>query len=508
VAIKLIHPHIASRPEFRRRFFAEAALGKRVQHPGLATVYDVVSEGAWLGTILEHVDGRELTAWIRPGGLPVAEAVALLTPLAAALDHLHSHSIVHRDLKPANVRVRPDGQPVLLDLGIAKDVSGASSGHTEAMTTMGTRAWMAPEQADAKSVTPAADVYALGLVTYTLLSGRLPWPESVTDHRILAYKLMGKLTPLSEVLPGVSAAGASAVMGALAVEPSRRPASCGALVAALSSPKNGEAEAAEMRRLREAAEALVAEATRVGARLRLPDKVTARWLEKAEQKVDEIKQARLRAAAEALVAEASSVGARLTLPDRVSARWLEKAQAKVSALVQQRRKAQARSLRSSSARTRRAPPDLDAYRHLLGKVPDAEVAAQAGTMAAIVGRHRRSLGIEAYAGPKTGQSPAGAVARPSPVLFYAEGTPDEQPYPVSDDGFSLGRGRDNDVQIKNDSKVSRFHCRILREDGSWFIEDNNTSNGTLVNGELVTKRRLWGGEEIITGDTFFRFRLL
>jgi len=90
VALKIIHPHIAADSSFQERFFAEAGLGRRVQHPGLATVYDVVSEGPWLGTILEYVEGKELTAWIRPGGLPVEEVLSLLTPLAEALDHLHS----------------------------------------------------------------------------------------------------------------------------------------------------------------------------------------------------------------------------------------------------------------------------------------------------------------------------------------------------------------------------------------------------------------------------------
>ena len=174
VVIKLIHPHIAADESFRERFFSDAALGKRVQHPGLATVYDVVSEGPWLGAILELVEGKELTGWVRPGGMPVDEVVELLTPLAEALDYLHSQGIVHRDLKPANVKVRPDGRPVLLDLGIAKDLTGRSGEHTRTATSMGTSAWMAPEQADAKNVTAAADVYAFGLIVYALLSGRMP----------------------------------------------------------------------------------------------------------------------------------------------------------------------------------------------------------------------------------------------------------------------------------------------------------------------------------------------
>ena len=94
------------------------------------------------------------------------------------------------------------------------------------------------------------------------------------------------------------------------------------------------------------------------------------------------------------------------------------------------------------------------------------------------------------------------------LLLYQEGTPDEQIYPFAADKLTIGRGRDNDIQIKNDSKVSRFHCRLFKRGGFFYIEDNKSSNGTLVNGELITERRLFGGEEIIIGETFFRFRIM
>ena len=94
------------------------------------------------------------------------------------------------------------------------------------------------------------------------------------------------------------------------------------------------------------------------------------------------------------------------------------------------------------------------------------------------------------------------------VLLYQEGTAEEQIYPIAGDVLTLGRGRDNDVQVKNDSKVSRYHCKIYRRGPNFYIEDNKSANGTLVNGELITERRLFGGEEVIIGETFFRFRIL
>ena len=94
------------------------------------------------------------------------------------------------------------------------------------------------------------------------------------------------------------------------------------------------------------------------------------------------------------------------------------------------------------------------------------------------------------------------------LLIYQEGTAEEQIYPFQGDTLTIGRGRDNDIQIKNDSKVSRYHCKVFRRGDNFYIEDNKSSNGSLVNGELVTERRLFGGEEVIIGETFFRFRIM
>ena len=113
-----------------------------------------------------------------------------------------------------------------------------------------------------------------------------------------------------------------------------------------------------------------------------------------------------------------------------------------------------------------------------------------------------ALGDNAPAGGEEGEEQRRAL------LLYQEGTADEQLYPFTGEVLTIGRGRDNDIQIKNDSKVSRFHCRLFRRGGNFYIEDNKSSNGTLVNGELITERRLFGGEEVIIGETFFRFRIM
>jgi hypothetical protein len=94
------------------------------------------------------------------------------------------------------------------------------------------------------------------------------------------------------------------------------------------------------------------------------------------------------------------------------------------------------------------------------------------------------------------------------VLIYSEGNDDEQVYPFVDDVLRLGRGRDNDIQVKNDSKVSRYHCRVVYKEDKYFIEDNKSANGTLVDGATIGEQQLFGGEELTIGETIFHFRLM
>ena len=114
-------------------------------------------------------------------------------------------------------------------------------------------------------------------------------------------------------------------------------------------------------------------------------------------------------------------------------------------------------------------------------------------------------------GDAAAQSAPAAASEEAPrraLLLYQEGTSEEQIYPFAGDQLTIGRGRENDIQIKNDSKVSRYHCKLFRRGNNFYIEDQKSSNGSLVNGELITDRRLFGGEEIVIGETFFRFRIM
>lgn len=237
VAIKLIHPHLLQDRSLRSRFEQEAGLGMSIEHPNIAKVIDYIEEGDVVAFIMEFVEGVELREQVVSGGLDVQTVAKYLKPIAHALDYLHSQGIVHRDLKPGNIKIGSDGNPVILDFGIAKESKeNENRSMTQTGTAMGTEAYMAPEQMDAKHVDGRADQYALALMAYELLSGSLPWSEGTSSAMVTAYKMMGRLSPLKDVSnhrSGVS----DAVMRGLSLEPSARFGSCVELIDALSNTK-------------------------------------------------------------------------------------------------------------------------------------------------------------------------------------------------------------------------------------------------------------------------------
>jgi eukaryotic-like serine/threonine-protein kinase len=169
VAIKRVRAQSAG---VRERLFSERRLLARLEHPNIARFIDagVDDRGSpWL--VLEFVAGVPITAWCEQQALSLRARLELFAKVCAAVAHAHRHLIVHRDLKPANILVNADGEPKLLDFGIAKLLDGPDDGDTVAALTP---SYAAPEQLRGEAVSTATDVYALGLLLYRLLAGALP----------------------------------------------------------------------------------------------------------------------------------------------------------------------------------------------------------------------------------------------------------------------------------------------------------------------------------------------
>jgi serine/threonine-protein kinase len=157
------------------RFEAERRFLARLEHPGIARIIDGGSEAdgrPWVA--MEYVDGEPIDRWCRARGLDVRARVRLFLDVIEAVDHAHRALILHRDLKPSNVLVTVDGQVKLLDFGIAKSLDDPAPGLTATAIGPLTPEYASPEQLDGRPLTIASDVYALGLVLFQLLAGRLP----------------------------------------------------------------------------------------------------------------------------------------------------------------------------------------------------------------------------------------------------------------------------------------------------------------------------------------------
>ncbi|MEC7986703.1 MAG: serine/threonine-protein kinase [Myxococcota bacterium] len=231
VAIKLMRESYAQDIRLYSRFVQEALLGIELKHQSLTKTHELIDTNEHFGLVMEYVDGPSLRAYLSQKGRTYAEIFHVLSALARVLDYLHQEGLVHRDVKPCNIRIRKNGLPVLLDLGIAK--TRKSLRMTQTGITIGTVDYMAPEQFFSSNVGPKADQYALGIIVYELFARRLPWEPKQNHIQISTIKKKGILLPLQRQRQNIPLSVAESVHRALARRPKERFPSCTAFVDAL-----------------------------------------------------------------------------------------------------------------------------------------------------------------------------------------------------------------------------------------------------------------------------------
>lgn len=231
VAIKILRREYADDPTFLARFRAEARHSANLSHPGIAAVYDF-GEGDTgadrdVGSpylVMEHVDGEPLSALVaREGALGPERTLEFVGQTALALQAAHDAGVIHRDVKPGNILVTPDGNVKITDFGIARATNSVPLTQTGAI--MGTAYYISPEQASGQSVTPASDLYSLGIVAYECLTGRRPFAGD-TPVSVALAQVRDEPPALPDTVPGPARA---LVMRLLDKDPANRPASAGAL---------------------------------------------------------------------------------------------------------------------------------------------------------------------------------------------------------------------------------------------------------------------------------------
>lgn len=232
IGVKVILPALMSDRDFITRFRSEARMMAALRNPGIVQVYDYGENAEVDGRqldfmVMEFVEGTPLTKRIQQAGrISPVDTMQIIAQVADALHTAHQAGIVHRDVKPSNLLVRPNGSIVLIDFGVARET--AVEGITGTNVVLGSAHYMAPEQAEGQKVTPLTDVYALGAVAYSCLTGRPPY---VGDNplAVLAQLVHGKPPVLP---PDVPAGVAAVVLRALDREPQRRFPTAAALASA------------------------------------------------------------------------------------------------------------------------------------------------------------------------------------------------------------------------------------------------------------------------------------
>ncbi|MFI5007542.1 MAG: protein kinase [Solirubrobacterales bacterium] len=212
----------AEKESFERRFLSEARIAARLSHPGLVVVYDIGRdpETGILYIALERLQGKTLAEMTVDGArLPWRDALEIVARAAEALDYAHGQGVVHRDIKPANVMVLPTGEPKIMDFGLAKHEAGHEL--TAAGQFVGTPLFMAPEQVLGHKVDGRTDLFSLGSVLYTLLTGTRAFAAD-SVHRIMSRVAHQDPRPATEAAPDLPRVLDDVLLRAMAKDPSDR----------------------------------------------------------------------------------------------------------------------------------------------------------------------------------------------------------------------------------------------------------------------------------------------
>ncbi len=239
VAVKLLAEHLAEDPTFVSRFQREAQAAARLVHPNIVQVFDsgLDERAGQHFIVMEYIEGQSCAEILRDRGwVEVEQAASIIEQACEGLHYAHRNGVVHRDVKPGNLLRSLEGEIKLADFGIAKATEQSSI--TQVGSVLGTAAYLAPEQARGEEAGPPADLYALGVVAYQLISGRLPY--EATSLTELALKQQQEEPPMLDTL--VAAAGpelAEAVAIALALDPRDRYRSAREMGRAVSDAQHG-----------------------------------------------------------------------------------------------------------------------------------------------------------------------------------------------------------------------------------------------------------------------------
>ena len=219
VALKFLPPHLMTSPELKERFLIEAQAAAALSHPNICVIYEIGESGEHPYIAMEYVEGETLKDRIRKGPLAPHEALTLAGQVAAGLAEAHHKGLIHRDIQSANIMVTAKGQAKVMDFGLAKLQGGSSL--TKSQTTLGTVAYMSPEQARGGDMDHRTDIWSLGVVLYEVVAGKMPF-RGDHDQAVIYSILHDEPEPLKKIRPDTPPELEQVVGQALAKKPADR----------------------------------------------------------------------------------------------------------------------------------------------------------------------------------------------------------------------------------------------------------------------------------------------
>ncbi len=238
-AIKFIRPELVTSEDFRARFQNEAQAVARLEHPNIVRIHDFGHVDNQYFMVMQFIEGHDLKRQLAESGpLAVEQAIDLVCAIAGALSYAHDRDLIHRDIKPENIMLGKNDTPILMDFGVAKLLTETTA-LTQTGVGIGTPAYMAPEQAQGMTVTPATDIYALSVVLYELLTGEQPYSAD-TPIAVMLKAINDPLPLPRSINPDISEALQAVIIKGTAKEPEQRYASAKLLVNDLQAVRQGK----------------------------------------------------------------------------------------------------------------------------------------------------------------------------------------------------------------------------------------------------------------------------
>jgi serine/threonine-protein kinase len=204
VAVKMLKKEFVHNENIRKRFIAEARNMFKMSHPNIIKVTDLIEEGDTVAFVMEYVEGETLKQYIeRKGKLKNQEIKNIFSQMLDALTYVHEQKLIHRDIKPSNFMIDKKGKVKLMDFGIAKNTDISSADYTQTGTnqSMGTPLYMSPEQIKStKAVTLHSDIYSLGVVLWSMVTGQKPYQGNTTSTFELHTKIVNEKLPATATI--------------------------------------------------------------------------------------------------------------------------------------------------------------------------------------------------------------------------------------------------------------------------------------------------------------------